>query len=44
MTREIHRNGMDLEENKELKAKPAQRPLFAADSVRGSYNTNKGTK
>jgi len=31
---ELHRNGMELEENNELKAKPAQELLFAADRVR----------
>ena len=38
----LHRNGMDLEENKELKAKPAQKLLFASDRVKGSYTTNRG--
>ena len=33
MTMKLHRNGMDLEENKELKAKSAQGLLFAADRV-----------
>jgi len=34
MTMGLRRKGRELEGNKELKAKPAQRLLFAADRVR----------
>jgi len=43
MTIKLHRKGMDLDGNKELKAEPAQGLLFAADRVRGSYDTHSGT-